>query len=148
MPDKNESLFLVQVGFQNGRQALFQTVFNFEDGTTTLESALGKFVVFIADDGVDVGILRAAEPLFELVRSIPEVPYTRMVRLATAPEILDMVNKEQEEKVVFRVAEKLLRQRRNLESMKIRFCEFQFDRKKLILFVDMKHCKWVGEKKN
>lgn len=134
-------LILYQVGFPSGRQGLFQGLSISENGED-VSNLVSKYIVLHQDDGVDIGILRGFEPLNELIPKIPELPFMRILRAATATEIGRLELKAREEAHICKIANTLLQTRPQLSSMTIQYCEFQYDHNKLIIFVDMKH--WLN----
>jgi hypothetical protein len=138
--DELKRLILYQVGFASGRQGLFQGVSTSKCGTSVAE-LVGEYIVLHQDDGVDIGILRGYEDIDRLVPRIPEVPFMRIIRRAREGEIQRLDLKGREEAYMVQAAKNLL-ERQKMTNMKVQYCEFQYDRNKLVVYADM--TEWVN----
>jgi hypothetical protein len=136
---KKHSLVCYQIGFLNGRQAIFQGLGVAKTGES-IANFVGTVVVLAQDDGIELGVLRGFEVIPDLVGRLPEVGFFPILRRAKETEIECMRGaKRAEEKKVLALARKILRQRPGLAAgMEIEEAEFQFDHNKLILFAKMR----------
>lgn len=146
LPSKEEAaraggICLYQIGYPNGRQALFQGLRTTANGQF-LDDLIGTFVVMTADDGFDVALMRGVETLQGLVPRLQEVPFMRVIRPATKPEVMGFDIKGRKEAYMLQIVQKIVNSTPALSAnMHVRHVEFQYDRNKLILFADMKQ--WV-----
>ena len=92
---------------------------------------------------MDVGVLRALEPIAALTPDIPECAFVHVVRRALPGETGALPAKRRDELRILAVAQTLQGKRAKgpLAGLVVRDAEFQFDRKKLLLFCDLLH--WV-----
>ena len=132
------NLMLVQVCMPGGRFALFQTTATCTSAPhAPLASLVGSQVLFEADEGLDLGVIRTTEPIRALTRDIPECAFVNVVREATKSEVASLQAKFREEDMMLTAVRALQAKFATLSGMRVVRCEFQFDRKKLILFADM-----------
>jgi len=70
-----EPVELIQLSFASGRQGLFQAVSRYDDDQS-MHDLVGRYVVTTMDNGVDIALVCAVEPLDALVWGVPEVCFT------------------------------------------------------------------------
>jgi hypothetical protein len=104
-----------------------------------LQDLVGKLVVLGQDDGLDVGLVRAVQALPSnlLVPHYPECAYMPVFREANREEMEGLFSKQADEKHALKLAREIVRHL-ELETMDVKHCEFQFDRKKIIVYAHLK----------
>lgn len=135
-PSELDHLVLYQIGLPSGRQGLFQGVSRTLRGGKLIESLVGELVVIEQDDGVEIGLLRGFERLSSPVPGIPEVPFMRILKQADKSELAKLELKRGEEAKVLAMT-RLAKITALAPALDVQFCEFQFDRKKLVVFTCM-----------
>lgn len=141
LPDADEiaesGLILLQIEFGYKRQAIFQSVAVTDQGDS-LRDLVGTKVIVTADDGVDLGLIRAVENFTKLVGGIAEAPFVRVVRCATLGDLEILTKKTRDERRMMHIANKLLNDFPTLQAkMRVPVVEFQLDYRKLIVFADL-----------
>jgi hypothetical protein len=136
--DKDSCSFvLYQIGFANGRQGIFQGL-DVADCGTPLSELVGQWVVLDQDNGVDVGLLRAVEPLEQLVPHIPEAPFMRVHEPASKRRLEQLHRKANMEEKILRLSQDVLAAHRTQKRvMTFDACEIQLDEHKVILYASM-----------
>lgn len=134
---QSTGLCLIQVGYPNGRQALFQTLATAANGKR-MEDMVGGCICMTQEEGTGVVMLRAVQPLHVLIAGEPEIAYMRVLGEATQA-FWQRVSATQ------KLAADLLKGIRSrlhnypsvARTMEIIDCELQLDGKKLIIYADM-----------
>jgi hypothetical protein len=139
LPGPGAKLVLIQVGFPAGRQSLFQACALADSGERVQDLVhCGQHVLLFMDNGLDCATVRGVEPLPALVPLLPEVPFTRVVRRLTPAETHSLADKAKDEAKMLTIISGMLFRRQGLGlGMRVVETEFQFDRRKLTLFVEM-----------
>jgi len=133
--DKKGELVCYQVGFQGGRQGLFQACAIAKSGVN-VSSLIGKVVQIAQEEGTSLCVLRGFEYIKELVPELAECAYMPIVREATLDDVKSLEAKLEMDYNVLQITREI-----KSSVIKIVGSDAQTDQKRIVFNAEF--CSWT-----